>query len=126
MNSTERARLLSAYKRYLDAFNDSDIDAINRCIKYPLAYIGAGTVTLLDQFPINPAELRAAKGWDRSEGFEIDVVAIGDNKAHLLLRNARRLRQDGSLIEEGSGFYAYTKEQGDWKMFAISDIVFPA
>ena len=126
MDSTERARLLSAYQRYLDAFNDSDIDAINRCIKYPLAYIGAGTVTLLDQFPINPAELRAAKGWDRSEGFEIDVVAIGDNKAHLLLRNARRLRQDGSLIEEGSGFYAYTKEQGDWKMFAISDIVFPA
>ena len=126
MDSTERAHLLSAYQRYLDAFNDSDIDAINRCIKYPLAYIGAGTVTLLDQFPINPAELRASKGWDRSEGIEIDVVAIGDNKAHLVMRNARRLRQDGSLIEEATGFYAYTKEQGDWRMFAISDIVFPA
>ena len=126
MDSTERARLLSAYQRYLDAFNDSDMDAINRCIKYPLAYIGAGTVTLLDQFPINPAELRASKGWDRSEGFEIDVVAIGDNKAHLVMRNARRLRQDGSLIEEATGFYAYTKEQGDWRMFAISGIVFPA
>lgn len=126
MDSTERARLLSAYQRYLDAFNDSDIDAINRCIKYPLAYIGSGTVTLLDQFPINPAELRASKGWDRSEGIEIDVVAIGDNKAHLVMRNARRLRQDGSLIEEATGFYAYTKEEGDWRMFAISDIVFPA
>ena len=126
MGSAERARLLSAYQRYLDAFNASDIDAINRCIKYPLAYIGAGKVILLDQFPINPAEMRAAKGWDRSEGIEIDVVAIGDNKAHLVLRNARRVRQDGSLIEEATGFYAYTKEEGDWKMFAISDIVFPA
>jgi len=57
---------------------------------------------------------------------EIDVVAIGDNKAHLVMRNARRLRQDGSLIEEATGFYAYTKEEGDWRMFAISDIVFPA
>ncbi len=126
MNSTERKNLLSAYQRYLDAFNDSDIDKINRCIKYPLAYIGAGQVTLLDKFPINPAEMRKSKGWDRSEGMEIDVVAIGDTKAHLVLRNARRLRQDGSLIEEATGFYAYIKEGGDWKMFAISDIVFPA
>ena len=126
MDSAERARLLSAYKRYLEAFNESDIDTIDKCIKYPLAYIGTGEVTLLEQFPINPAEMRASKGWDRSEGFEIDVVAIGDSKAHLVLRNARRLRQDGSLIEEATGFYAYTKEGEDWRMFAISDIVFPA
>ena len=126
MDRVERTRLLSAYQRYLDAFNNSDISAIDRCIKYPLAYIGAGEVSLLDKFPINPADLKASKGWDRSEGIEIDVVAIGETKAHLVMRNACRLRKDGSLIEEATGFYAYTKVDGDWKMFAISDIVFPA
>jgi hypothetical protein len=55
-----------------------------------------------------------------------DLVAAGENKAHLLLRNARRIRADGSLIEEATGFFAYTRTSAGWKMFAISDIVFPA
>jgi hypothetical protein len=125
MDKTDRAKVLSAYQRYLTAFAESDIDTLNDCIKYPLAYIGAGNVTLLDKFPINPAEMQASKGWDRSEGIEIDVVAIGETKAHILMRNARRVRKDGSLIEEATGFYAYTKQDGEWKMFAFSDITFP-
>jgi hypothetical protein len=67
--------------------------------------------------------MQASKGWDRSEGIEIDVVAIGETKAHLVMRNARRLRENSSLIEEATGFYAYTKEDGEWKMFAFSDIL---
>ena len=126
MDRLGRAKLLSAYQRYLDAFNANDLDKINDCINYPLAYIGADNVTMLDKFPINPADLKASKGWDRSDCLEIDVVAVSESKAHLLLRNARRLRKDGSVIEDASGFYAYTKVEGDWKMFAISDIVFPA
>lgn len=126
MDKVERSNLLGAYQRYLTAFNANDIDAINCCISYPLAYIGGDSVTLLDQFPLSPLEMKASKGWDRSDSFEIDVVAVGENKAHLLMRNTRRLRQDGSLIEEATAFYAYKKVNGDWKMFAISDIVFPA
>lgn len=126
VKSQDRADLLQAYDGYLKAFNENDIEAINTYVQYPLAYIGAGVVTILDTFPINPADIKEAKGWDRSEAFEIDVVAIGDDKAHLLLRNARRLRADGSLIEEASGFYAYTRTSVGWKLFAMSDILFPA
>jgi hypothetical protein len=126
MDKTERANLFAAYQRYLSAFNANDLDGINDCINYPLAYIGADNVTMLDQFPLDPADMKASKGWDRSDAFEIDVVAVGENKAHLLMRNTRRLRKDGSLIEEATGFYAYTKVDGDWKIFALSDIVFPA
>ncbi len=126
MNKKDRVALFKAYENYLSAFNDNDIETINDCVQYPLAYIGAGTVSLLDNFPISPADMKASKGWDRSEAFEIDIVAVGENKAHLLMRNARRLRKDGSLIEEATGFYAYTKTKSGWKMFAISDIVFPA
>ena len=110
MDKVERASLLGAYKIYWAAFNANDLDAINDCISYPLAYIGGDSVTLLDQFPISPADMKASKGWDRSDSFEIDVVAVGENKAHLLMRNTRRLRKDGSLIEEATGFYAYKKK----------------
>ena len=79
----------------------------------------------MDYFPIIPAKMKAAKGWGRSEGVEIDVVAISATKAHLVMRNTRRLRNDGSLIEEATSFYAYTKHDDDWKMFAISDTTFP-
>ena len=109
MDKTERANLFAAYQRYLSAFNANDLDGINDCINYPLAYIGADNVTMLDQFPLDPADMKASKGWDRSDAFEIDVVAVGENKAHLLMRNTRRLRKDGSLIEEATGFYAYTR-----------------
>ena len=81
---------------------------------------------MLDKFTIKPEEMKTQKGWDRSEAFEIDVVAVGENKAHLIMRNTRRLRKDGSLIEEATGFYAYKKVEDNWKMFAISDIIFPA
>ncbi len=125
MNSQDRADVMRAYEGYLTAFANNDIDTINTYIKYPLAYIGADTVTLLGSFPIDPAEMKKAKGWKTSEAIEIDVVAVGENKAHMLMHNARRLRADGSLIEEATGFYAYRKTADGWKMFAFSDIVFP-
>ena len=42
------------------------------------------------------------------------------------MRNCRRLRDDGSLIEEASAFYAFKITDGGWKMYAFSDITFPA
>ena len=126
MDSQDRADLFHAYQNYLAAFNANDIDAINDCVSFPLAYIGAGAVTMLDNFPVTPSELKAKTGWAKSEAFEIDIVSVGEDKAHLLMRNTRRLRADDSLIEQASAFYAYKKTAAGWKMFALSDIVFPA
>lgn len=126
MNKEVRSALLKAYQKYLDAFVSENIDAINSCVEFPLTYIGDGEVLTLDQFPISPAEMKAAKGWATSENFEIDIVAHSATKAHILMRNCRRLRADGSLIEEASAFYAYKLIEDDWKMYAISDVVLPA
>ena len=71
-------------------------------------------------------EMKKVKGWHHSDSFEIDVVAMTETKAHLVCRNVRRLREDGSLIEEASAFYAFKKTGEGWKMFAISDVVNPA
>ena len=126
MSKALRAEVIAAYNKYLKAFIGNDIDGINACVQFPVAYIGDGKVLMLDEFPIKPGELKAAKGWINTDSFEMDVVAVGKKKAHLLMRNCRRLREDGSLIEEASAFYAYTKTSDGWKIYALSDIVFPA
>ena len=40
MDKDNRAKVLEAYNQYLNAIIEADIDAINDCIEYPLAYIG--------------------------------------------------------------------------------------
>ena len=100
MDKNLRARVFETYNRYLNAFNEADMETINDCIAYPLAYIGADSVKMLDKFLIDPRELKESIGWATSNAFEIDVVAVSDKKAHVVIRNVRRLRSDGSLIEE--------------------------
>ena len=126
MDKNLRAQVLETYNRYLNAFNESDMETIDNCIAYPLAYIGEDSVKMLDKFPVDPRELKEKIGWATSNAFEIDVVAVSDKKAHIVLRNVRRLRKDGSLIEEATGFYAFKNTENGWKMYAFSDITFPA
>ena len=126
MDKNLRAQVFETYNRYLNAFNKADMETINDCISYPLAYIGADSVIMLDNFPIDPRELKERIGWATSNAFEIDVVAVSDKKAHVVIRNVRRLRSDGSLIEEATGFYAFKNTNNGWKMYAFSDITFPA
>ena len=126
MDKNLRAQVFETYNRYLNAFNEADMETINDCIAYPLAYIGADSVKMLDKFPVDPQELREKIGWATSNAFEIDVVAVSEKKAHVVLRNVRRLRKDGSLIEESTGFYAFKNTENGWKMYANSDITFPA
>ena len=49
-----------------------------------------------------------------------------DQKGHVVIRNVRRLRGDGSLIEEATAFYAFKNTNNGWKIYALSDITFPA
>ena len=116
-----------AYDVYLKAFNANDLNAINATIRYPLAYIADGEVRIVDAFPYGPAELKRSKGWAKTVDADVDVVAVSSTKAHVILRNARRLRQDGSLIETVSAFYAFMKTaEGAWKIFAVSAVTNPA
>ena len=126
MDKNLRAQVLETYNRYVNAIVEADMDTINSFVDYPLAYIGEESVTMLDKFPIDPREWKKKTGWATSNAFEIDVVAISDKKAHILMRNCRRLRDDGSLIEEATGFYAFKNTNNGWKMYAFSDITFPA
>ena len=118
--------MFATYNKYLNAFDEADMKTINDCIAYPLAYIGTDSVNMLDKFPIDPKELKEKIGWATSDAFEIDIVAVSDKKAHVAIRNVRRLRGDGSLIEEATAFYAFKNTNNGWKIYALSDITFPA
>ena len=120
-----KAEVIEAYERYLKAFLADDLAAIDALVHYPLAYIGDGKVTKLDEWPFKPSMLRAAKGWHTSVGMAYEVIGISDTKAHLVLKRCTRVRRDGSPIEDVFAFYTWTRTADGWKMFALSDVTVP-
>jgi hypothetical protein len=126
MQQQAKEEVLATYAAYLAAFQANDLAALNALIQFPFAYIGQGGTVLLDTFPIQPAALRAAKQWHSTKDFSHEVVFASDEKAHLILRQATRVRIDGSPIETISAFYALTRTLSGWKFFALSDITIPA
>ena len=116
-----KAEVIQAYERYLQAFLADDIATIDALVQYPLAYIGDGKVGMLDEYPIKPSALMAAKGWHTSVDADYEVIGVSETKAHLVLKRCTRVRSDGSPIEDVFAFYAWTKTDHGWKMFAVSD-----
>ena len=104
----------------------NDVEALDKLIQYPLAYIGNGRVTMVETYPVQPAELMAAKQWHDTKDPNPEVVFLSQEKAHVIVRQATRVRVDGSPIEIVSAFYALTRTPSGWKFFALSDITIPA
>jgi hypothetical protein len=116
--------IMQAFQGYGKAFAECDIDGINQFVSYPLAYTGDGQVVMVDEWPIDPTELKASKGWHGTTDVELKVNGVNESKAHLTL-SGRRLREDGSPIEEFSAFYTWKKENNEWRLYALSDVVMP-
>jgi hypothetical protein len=126
MDQRVKDEVLATYAVYAKAFLANDIHAIDQLIQYPLAYIGDGRTTMVDAYPVKPAELMAAKQWYTTRNLSCEVVFASVDKAHLILRAATRVRSDGSPIETVSAFYALTRTPSGWKFFAMSDIAVSA
>lgn len=120
---TDADDVRAAYEKYLSSFTGNDLAGIDSVVAYPLAYIADGRVVMFDRFPIKPADLMAAKGWHTTVDSRYEVVAVSPTKAHVVLHEGRRVRADGSHIETVSAFYAFTRTDDGWKMYAISDVV---
>ena len=122
MDQRVKDEVLATYAAFAKAFLANDIKAIDKLMQYPLAYIGDGRTTLVDSYPVKPAELMASKQWHSTKDLSYEVMFASADKAHLILRSATRVRSDGSPIEIVSAFYALTRTPAGWKFFAISDI----
>jgi hypothetical protein len=67
----------------------------------------------------------SAKQWHDTRNLDPEVVFVSTEKAHLIVRQATRVRADESPIEIVSAFYALTWTPSGWKFFALSDITVP-
>lgn len=126
MNEKSKKEVLEVYAKLGKAFIENDMETINAHHQYPLAHIRDGYTILVNEYPFNPVKLMAEKQWHTSINFESEVVFASDDKAHIILRHATRVRKDGTPIETVSGFYALTRMPSGWKVFAVSDIAVPA
>ena len=59
MDEQVKDEVLAVYEAYVAAFRANDVQAIDKLMRYPLAHIGNDHTTLLDAYPIKPAEMRA-------------------------------------------------------------------
>jgi len=123
---SNRGDVLAAYQSYVDAFMASDEQAIRERVQWSCTFLGADRAESIDEFPYSPTDLKRQRTGATRVGLEIDVVAVSDVEAQVLLRHGERVRPDGTLIEEVSAFYAFTKTANGWKIFAMSSIEFPA
>ena len=106
--------------------NDSTASSSTRYAEDYLPPDEQDSATMLDAFPIQPAELMATKQWHDTQDLDPEVVFTSADKAHVIVRHATRVRADGSPIEVVSAFYALTRTPSGWKFFALSDITVAA
>ena len=53
---------------------------------------------------------------------ETYVHGINPKKGHII-SSGTRIRKDKTVIEKYTAFYAFTKIDDGWKMYAISDVI---
>ena len=122
MSKNNEKEVLKAYEKYLVYFLNNDMDGINSIVKFPITYIADGECKSLDTFPVKPKEMMDSKQWDTT--IDINTYTHGTNstKGHVI-SSGTRIRKDKSVIEKYTVFYAFTKTNDGWKMYAISDII---
>ena len=126
MDQEMKVQVIATYQAYIDAFLANDVKALDKLIQYPFAHIGNGRVTSVKTYPVQLADLMAAKQWHDTKDIDPEVVFLSAEKAHVIVRHATRVRVDGSPIEVVSAFYALTRTPAGWKFFALSDITVTA
>ena len=122
MSNNYEKEVLKAYEQYLAYFLDNDMDGINSLVKFPITYIAEGESKLLDAFPVTPKEMMENKNWDTTIDTKTYVHGINSTKGHVI-SSGTRIRKDKSVIEKYTVFYAFTKTDDGWKMYAISDVI---
>ena len=122
MSSDNEKEVLKAYEEYLAYFLNNDMDGVNSLVKFPITSIADGESKLLDAFPVTPKEMMENKQWDTTIDTETYVHGVNSKKGHVI-RSGTRIRKDKSVIEKYTAFYAFTKTDKGWKMYAVSSVI---
>ena len=122
MSKNNEIEVLKAYEQYLAYFLDNNMNGINSLVKFPITYIADGESKSLDAFPVTPKEMMENKQQDTTIDTETYVHGTNSTKGHVI-SSGTRIRKDKSVIEKYTVFYAFTKTDNGWKMYAISDVI---
>ena len=122
MSSDNEKEVLKAYEDYLAYFLNNDMDGVNSLVKFPITSIADGESKLLDAFPVTPKEMMENKQWDTTIDTETYVHGVNSKKGHVI-SSGTRIRKDKSVIEKYTAFYAFTKTDKGWKMYAVSSVI---
>ena len=122
MSKKHEKEILETYEQYLAYFLDNDMDGINSLVKFPITYIADGESKLLDAFPVTPKEMMENKQWYTTIDTKTYVHGVNSEKGHII-SSGTRIRKDKSVIEKYTAFYAFTKTDKGWKMYAVSSVI---
>ena len=122
MSDNNEKEVLKAYEEYLAYFLNNDMDGVNSLVKFPITSIADGESKLLDTFPVTPKEMMENKQWDTTINTETYVHGVNSKKGHVI-SSGTRIRKDKSVIEKYTAFYAFTKTDKGWKMYAVSSVI---
>ena len=122
MSKSIKKEVLFIYEKFIKFFFKNDMKGINSLVKYPITYISEGKSELLDSFYLTPKEMMENKEWDTSIDIKTAVHGVSKTKAHVI-SSGTRIRKDKSVIEKYTVFYAFTKTDNGWKMYAISSVI---
>lgn len=122
MGSRTVQEVSAAFADYLSAYGREDLAGINRHVTYPLGVVTGAGVVWVDSYPENPSALKQTIGWHSTADVDFEVVGATGDKAHVILRSARRLREDGSLIATISAFYCFARTADGWRFHLMSGL----
>ena len=122
MSDNNGKEVLKAYEEYLAYFLNNDMDGVNSLVKFPITSIADGESKLLDAFPVTPKEMMENKQWDTTIDTETYLHGVNSKKGHVI-SSGTRIRKDKSVIEKYTAYYAFTKTDKGWKMYAVSSVI---
>jgi hypothetical protein len=121
MNDAAAREAAAFYHAYIEAFRRGDAPALAGMATTPMARIGPAGPELVAHAP-DPKALAARTGWADTVEVEIEVLDADEHRAHLHLKRAVRVRADGTPIETISGVYVLLRQEGAWRIAAVSVI----
>lgn len=110
--------------KYIRIFETGNIDDVTPFVKFPMTYISENKLSILEDYPFDPARLREKIGFHRSEA-SYQVLGLDENKAHVNI-TAIRYRTDDTAIEKIEAVYILLKIDTAWKIVLISGVRSPA
>lgn len=116
--------IAECYRTFIETFNHADAAAVAGVLGYPYLIGGEGQSPQIT--PDEPTgkrgfesafEFMKSVGWARTQIDRLEAVAIcGDTG--VVYAEFSRFREDGSLLDSGSGNYILRKFGGEWKIVA--------